>query len=1303
MTTKFLELPGSHMNSDDFRLSSEQFDRLFPFYILVNTQFEIVSYGSSLTKLYPECKGRMFTNCFAISRPETKTIDTETFQHICNQLIILQGTNPQSTKLRGQFEFLPEKNQFLFIGSPWFDSMEQVKENGLNLHNFAYHDPLIDLLHVLKTKEIVNEDLKELLVTVNNQKQELKQAAAEIKDIALFPMQNPDPMIRIDAYGNVIMENPAVSHLNDFWYKGNFYSKIEFWRFIAAIGFRKVGRWTLEAVADQKIYSFVISYLAEQCYFNIYGRDITGQKEKEEQLKILSKIAEVNINAVIITDQEGRISWVNKSFTEMSGYELHEIKGTKPGKLLQGPETSAEAAAYLSKQIKNGLPFNTEIVNYAKNGSRYWVRLQGQPIHNDAGELTGFFALEEDITREKEVQQQIKDSELKFKTVLEKISDVVWEHDFRTGKTYFSKAKSEITGLEVTSSLNTEMVWWGDVDDDDLADITKIYKNYKKGTANSHSIEYRVTDKNNQTKWVLDRGVVIEKDIQGVPLRIIGTHTDISHIKQTETALEQRVKQFQTLSENIPGVIYEYVFRRDGSEGLSYISPAMERVFGIKPENFHNYLSYINPEDHARIINKNENSKKTLEPFYDESLLTIPGVGKRWHAVHSSFSYITSTGDIVFTGFMMDITDRKNADAKLRANEEKYQGIIANMNLGLLELDNKGTITFANQSFCTISGYHLDELLGSNAEGLLLTKKGIKILEEKGQQRQNGIGDAFELEIKTKSGALKWCLISGAQRYNEKGELAGSVAIHLDITEQKNLEHELIKARVNAEQLARTKETFLANMSHEIRTPMNAIMGMSNQLAKGSLTAQQQFYLEVIQSASDNLLVIINDILDLSKIEAGKLSLEYIGFEPKLLGIKAMRVLAHKAEEKGIRLTSSFFDPQISHTLIGDPFRLNQVLLNLMSNAIKFTEKGHVDISFRLLEDDDQSQLIKVAVEDTGIGMDKGYIQHLFDKFTQEYESTSRNFGGTGLGMSICKDLVELMGGTISVESKKGVGTIISFIIRSKKGKYTDLPEKQTAKLDADFLIKKKVLIVDDNDMNRLVASIFLENYGAEIINAASGQQGVDEFMAHSPDVILMDIQMPGINGFDATRMIRKVNNKIPIIALTANAIKGESQKCLDAGMNDYVSKPFKEEDLLKTIAKWLGKEVNIINVEEMIPHENEEALYDLSSLRSISRGNNAFIELMVNTFCEQTPPAVHEMKECYNSGNLTRMKALAHKIKPSIDNLHINPLKQTIRDIENFDAEKTGDTNIVDYLNKTDMIITKVVKMMKLEFPGVK
>jgi signal transduction histidine kinase len=294
-------------------------------------------------------------------------------------------------------------------------------------------------------------------------------------------------------------------------------------------------------------------------------------------------------------------------------------------------------------------------------------------------------------------------------------------------------------------------------------------------------------------------------------------------------------------------------------------------------------------------------------------------------------------------------------------------------------------------------------------------------------------------------------LVSGAPSYNDKGELIGSIGIHLDITEQRKLQDELVEARELAEASSKSKEVFLTNMSHEIRTPMHAISGMAELLSKTKLISRQRFYLEIIQSASENMLVILNDILDLSKLEARKLTLENIGFEVKLVLEKAIAVMQHRAHEKSLVLKLENIDFGISQVLIGDPFRLNQILFNLISNAIKFTESGQISVECHLKEQTENRQTLTLKVADTGIGMDKDFLEQLFEKFTQEHQSTSRKFGGTGLGMNITKELVELMHGQIEVASTKGKGTVFTLSIPFEIGQHKDLPVLKKEVLNPDI------------------------------------------------------------------------------------------------------------------------------------------------------------------------------------------------------------------------------------------------------------
>jgi signal transduction histidine kinase/CheY-like chemotaxis protein/HPt (histidine-containing phosphotransfer) domain-containing protein len=542
-------------------------------------------------------------------------------------------------------------------------------------------------------------------------------------------------------------------------------------------------------------------------------------------------------------------------------------------------------------------------------------------------------------------------------------------------------------------------------------------------------------------------------------------------------------------------------------------------------------------------------------------------------------------------------------------------------------------------------------------------------------------------------------LFAGREEENLSDTLA-----HLEaqLARRRKMEQDLIEAREQAEQFARSKDNFLANMSHEIRTPMNAVLGMAGQLAKTQLDDKQRFYLDTINSASENLLVILNDILDLTKIRAGKLALERIGFQPVAVLNRALQVMMHKAEEKGLILRISGCDPALSGVLIGDPYRLNQVLLNLLSNGIKFTSKGGVDISCRVLDDDAFSQKIVIEVSDTGMGMDESFIRHLFDKFTQEYDSVTRKYGGTGLGMSICKELIELMGGEIRVTSQKGSGTTVSLLIKLEKGKESDLKIRDEVPVSTEILKGKRVLVVDDNDMNRLVATTILGNYDTIIFEAGNGQEAVDLLRRQSVDIVLLDIQMPVMSGLEASELIRReISVSLPIIALTANAIRGESEKCLAAGMNDYLSKPFEESSFIKMICEWLAREVvspesgagDAGGAVELSVESNRPPLYDFRRLESIGQGNEAFLKKMVQLFVDQVPVSVRELQTAAGNGDFKTVYEKAHLLKPSLHNFAVDCLQEDIRELEALAMAKGPSGRIEQLAQRVAEVVGEVVK----------
>ena len=780
-----------------------------------------------------------------------------------------------------------------------------------------------------------------------------------------------------------------------------------------------------------------------------------------------------------------------------------------------------------------------------------------------------------DITPLKQARAALRESDIRWRLAVDGFGDGVWEFDLQTRGIYYSADYKAMLGYQDDEFPNDYATWLGHVHPDDLQPVLTIARAYLRGNSPQGAAEYRIRCKDGTYKWVLGRAQITARDAAGKPLVLTGLQTDIAELKKAKEALDVSSRRLSAVIANFQeGLVLE-----DETRSIVLANEAFARLLDVPldPAHLIGKAGAALAEGSRKFVKNPSQYVARINVLLQRRLPVAGDVLSLRDGRVLQRDFVPIFDQDRYLGHLWkyaDITARARAEADLRQREEKYRGIIENMSLGLVEADLNDHLLYANQSFCDMTGFCSEELAGQRLSPLLLTGDDLELVESKLERRQQGIADSYEIAVTTKTGALKWLLVSGAPLYDDHRQHVGSIGIYLDVTPQKLLEASLREAKGQAEISARAKQDFLANMSHEIRTPMNAILGMGQLLTKTTLTGPQTSYLHAITSSAENLLVIINDILDLSKIEAGRMAVEHIGFSPGQVCTQVEKTLHFKAEEKGLNFVTHL-GPGVPDVLLGDPHRITQVLLNLAGNAVKFTENGTVDVLCTLVAGPPEDGLAEVefAVQDTGIGIEAGFLAQVFDDFSQEDSSITRQFGGTGLGLGISKKLVGLMGGVLRIESQKNQGTTSRFTLRLPIGTGQDVRHKEVSDLSGlrYSLRGKRILLVEDNAFNRMLATIFLTNSELVVTEALNGQVAVELAQVQEFDLVLMDVQMPVMNGYQATAVLRRqLGLAVPIIALTANAITGEREKCLAAGMNDYLTKPFQEISLMKMMYDWI-------------------------------------------------------------------------------------------------------------------------------------
>ncbi|RSK49576.1 PAS domain S-box protein [Hymenobacter rigui] len=774
----------------------------------------------------------------------------------------------------------------------------------------------------------------------------------------------------------------------------------------------------------------------------------------------------------------------------------------------------------------------------------------------------------------------------------------------------------------------------------------------------------------------------------GYGVDITERHTAEERLRRSEAILQENQHFVRLVVDTTPS----FIWVTDGRGNVLFSNRAFDELVEnsshreVDPDDFANPVA----AEARAFVTTDEQVLSTGQELVQETTYTLRDGTTMWLQTVKRPLYRVD-GSVNVLGVSTDITEMKRTRQTLERSAKQYRDLMHYSQALICTHDLQGVLLSVNPAAAQLVGM-VPELLIGRTLAEVLTPDLHPQLEQYLQQAHEQQELTGLMTLRDPDGRPHH-LIYNNYRVEEPGELPYVIAYGQEITERILAEQELVRAKEEAENTARAKENFLANMSHEIRTPINGILGMAGLLAKTPLDAAQQDHLQVLRNSGRHLLTVINDVLDVAKIEAGKLEMEQIAFDICQSVKEGVQSQVYRAEEKGIEFR--WVPLQLRHpVVIGDPGRLNQILLNLISNAIKFTHQGFVELGCKLRQETAATLDLEFYVRDSGIGISADKQDTIFESFSQAYADISRRFGGTGLGLTISRSLVQQLGGHMWVESEEGKGSTFCFSLTFAKGART-LPEPAPLPpLDPTALRGKRVLLVEDHPVNQQLALLILEGWQVETHVASNGNEALTQLEARLYDVVLMDIQMPGMSGLDVAHRLRQHPDPLragtPVIALTANVMRSDNEMYRAAGL-DYLSKPFEENDLFRKLEANL-RPVPVATLEtSALPQDASEAsagflsaavmeavpgpealLYNLSRLRDTAHGSTIFMQKVIGSFRTHTPAAIVQLLEATTAGNWAVVGSLAHKLRPSLQLLGIEAAYGPVAVLEPFSRSES-------------------------------
>ncbi|HET6992299.1 MAG TPA: response regulator, partial [Bacteroidia bacterium] len=632
---------------------------------------------------------------------------------------------------------------------------------------------------------------------------------------------------------------------------------------------------------------------------------------------------------------------------------------------------------------------------------------------------------------------------------------------------------------------------------------------------------------------------------------------------------------------------------------------------------------------------------------------------------------------------------RKQIENEMRIAEKQYRSLFEHSQHMICIHDLQGTILSINPAGANALGLATEEIIGRKIKGFFWQGKPeeyeayMKAINHDGQAQ--GL-----LRLKLRDGMTTVWLYNNILLADMEGN-PYVLSSNVEITGRYEMEKELRMAKKLAEEALVMKDRFVANISHELRTPMNAIIGFSDLLLKTTLNTEQREYLQAIHIAGDNLTSMINDVLDLAKIEAGKIEFEAKPFGVRNVMSNTHRLLSQNATQSGLSFEWKC-DPDVPAYVLGDELRLTQILINLVGNAVKFTEKGFVHFSCFIKSENSESIDLEFVIEDSGIGIPPEKLSVIFDPFIQASTESTRKFGGTGLGLSIVRDLAELQGGSVSVKSAEGIGSAFTVILPMKKVSVEIIQQVEQALQPMESPGNVRVLLVEDQPLNQQLAKKLISDFGFTTEVAVNGKSAVEFLRSETFDIVLMDLQMPEMDGYEATKVIRKkLQLDVPIVALTAHSSAGERERCLALGMNDYLVKPFRAQELYFKIVSTVRKRVSgNIPVE---PVRNDE-----NPLHALSGGDKKFEREIIEMMLKSIPDDISKMIVAVSERDFPAARSIAHRLKSSVALAGENQLAAILEECENSCAASQEPKNITAKLKEIAERQTKLLEKLQAE-----